>query len=199
MKIAVIGSTGRAGSRIVAEAKQRGHEVTGISRHEEKGLKKSLWDLTHNDVKGFDVVVSAFANWEDQSLHLKAVKHLDNIMKGLESRWIAVGGAGSLFVAEGLRLKDSKGFPAEYKAVAEGMAEGLSYLESKADSNWSYFSPAAMFEPGERTGRYRFGEDYLLTDEKGNSAISMEDYAIAMVDAIEKKLFNKRRFTAVRE
>ncbi|MFA5906630.1 MAG: NAD-dependent epimerase/dehydratase family protein, partial [Desulfobacula sp.] len=155
MKIAVIGSTGRAGSRIITEARQRGHEVTGISRHEEKGLRKSLWDLTQNDLKDFEVVVSAFATWEEQSLHLKAVKHLDNIMKNLESRWIAVGGAGSLFVAEGLRLKDSEGFPAEYKAVADGMAEGLTYLESKAVSNWSYFSPSAIFEPGARTGRYR--------------------------------------------
>lgn len=199
MKIAVIGSTGRAGSRIITEAKQRGHEVTGISRHEDNGLKKSIWDLTQDDIKDFEVVVSAFATWEDQSLHLKAVKHLDNIMKNLENRWIAVGGAGSLFVAEGLRLKDSEGFPAEYKAVADGMAEGLTYLESKGISNWSYFSPSAIFEPGERTGRYRFGEDYVLTDAKGNSTISMEDYAIAMVDAIEQKLFNKKRFTAVRK
>lgn len=199
MKIAVIGSTGRTGSRIVTEAVQRGHQVTGISRHEENGVKKSLWDLTRNDLKDFDVVVSAFATWEDQSLHLKAAQHLDRIMTGLGSRWITVGGAGSLFVAEGLRLKDSDGFPAEYKAVADGMASGLSFLESKATSNWSYFSPAAIFEPGERTGQYRFGEDYVLTDAKGSSAISMEDYAIAMVDAIEQNLFHKKRFTAVRK
>lgn len=197
MTIAVIGSTGRAGSRIMAEAKKRGHQVKGIARHEENGIKKSLFDLTQNDVKEFDVVVSAFAAWEDLSLHIEAVKHLDTIMKGLNTRWIAVGGAGSLFIAKGLRLKDTEGFPPEYKPVADAMAEGYDYLQSGAGSNWSYFCPAAMFEPGEKTGRYRFGEDDLLVNEKGNSIISMEDYAIAMLDAIEQNRFNKKRFTAV--
>lgn len=199
MKIAVIGSTGRAGSRIVTEAQERGHEVVGISRKSIDGIQKDLWSLSQDDLKGFDVVVSAFGTWEDQSLHLKAAKHIDSIMSGLSTRWIAVGGAGSLFVAPGLRLMDSDGFPEAYKAVAEGMGKGLEYLENEGTSNWSYFSPAAAFEPGEKTGQYTFGQNELLVDSKGNSSISMEDYAAALLEVIEKDLYNKQRFTAVQK
>jgi uncharacterized protein len=197
MKIAVIGSTGRAGSRIVSEARGRGHEVTGISRSEINGWKKDLWDLTSEDVKCFDAVISAFATWEDQTLHLKAASHLDKIMSGLDSRWIAVGGAGSLLVSSNLKLKDSENFPADYKNVADGMAMGLDFLLSEGKSNWSYFSPSAEFDPGERTGKYRLGDDYLLIDAEGESNISMEDYAIAMIDVLEQNKFNKKRFTAI--
>lgn len=196
MKVLVIGSTGRAGSRIVAEGLRRGHEVVGLSRNDDAGIKKDLWQLSTEDVKAFDVVVSAFGTWTDQSLHLKAAQHLDAIMKPLDTRWIAVGGAGSLYVAPNLRLMDSEGFPAEYKAVAEGMAQGLLYLEEAAESNWSYFSPSAAFEPGEKTENYQFGLDDLLFDENGKSYISMEDYAAALLDVIEKDLYNKKRFTA---
>ena len=197
MKIAVIGSTGRAGSKIVKEATQRGHQVTGISRSENSGIKKDIFELTKEDVQAFDVVVTAFASWEDQTLHLKAAKHLDSIMEGLSSRWIVVGGAGSLFVSDTMKLKDSEGFPPEYKAVADGMAKGLDYLLSDGKSNWSYFSPSIEFHPGEKTGNYCFGQNHLLVDENGKSGISMEDFASAMVDVIEQNKFNKEHFTAV--
>lgn len=204
MKIAIIGSTGRAGSRIMAEALKRHHEVTGYSRTGDqgvqgiKGIQKDLFQLTEEDLKGFDAVVSAFSTWGDQSLHLKAAEHLDRVMKNLDTRWVTVGGAGSLFVAEGLMLKDSEGFPEAYKAVADGMTEALEFLQSSGESNWSFFSPAAVFEPGEATGRYRFGQDQLLSDPEGNSVISMEDYATALIDVLENKTFNRQRFTAVR-
>lgn len=196
MKILVIGSTGRVGSRIVSEGKLRGHEAIGVSRSEANGIQKDLWDLTIEDLKGYDVVISAFGTWSDQSLHLKAAEYIDSIMKNLSSRWIAVGGAGSLLVSPNLKLMDSEGFPAEHKAVAEGMAEGLSYLLSKAESNWSYFSPSGIFEPGEKTGSFKFGLDELLANEEGKSYISMEDYASALFDVIEQGLYNKTRFTA---
>lgn len=197
MKIAVIGSTGRVGSRIMNEGTLRGHEMTGISRNETTGIKKNLFELTSNDLKDFDVVVSAFGVWDDQSLHLKAAKHLDSIMSSLNNRWIAVGGAGSLYVASDLMLKDSDGFPEEYKGVANGMYEGLDFLKKEAISNWSYFSPAAIFEPGDKTGAYKLGLEELLTDSNGKSYISMEDYALAMIDVIEQNLYQKTRFSAV--
>jgi len=197
MKIAVIGSTGKAGSRIVKEGRERGHTVIGISRNEKNGIQKDLFTLTAEDVQEYDVVISAFATWDDQYLHLKAAMHLDSIMSGLKSRWITVGGAGSLYAAEGLRLMDSEGFPSEYKGVAEGMAKGLDFLLKNGVSNWSHFSPPAEFAPGEKTGKYRFGEDRLLTGSDGISAMSMEDYASAMIDVIEQNRYNKKRFTAV--
>lgn len=199
MKIAIIGSTGRAGSRILSEAQKRGHEVTGISRNETVGVRKDLFSLTTDDLQNYDVVVSAFATWDDQTLHLKAAQHLDQMMQPLKSRWIAVGGAGSLYVADGIRLKDTDSFPVDYKAVADGMTEGLVYLENNGQSNWSYFSPAAQFEPGVATGKYHIGEDRLITNEKGDSYISMEDYASALLDVIEKNLYNRKRFTAVQQ
>lgn len=199
MKIAIIGSTGRAGSRIYNEAVSRGHAVTAISRSTTEGIAKDLWSLTSIDLAGFDVIVSAFGTWVDHAQHLQAAKHLDHLMTGHPGRWLAVGGAGSLYVAENVRLKDTPDFPEAYKPTADAMTDALVYLESKAQSNWSFFSPSADFQPGVRTGAYVFGKDFLLTDENGMSIISMEDYAAALLDVIEQNLYNRERFTAVRK
>lgn len=195
MKIAIIGINGRSGSRIADEARLRKHKVMGISRHVEEGIQKSVLNLTVEDLKGVDVVVSAFAAWENTSEHLAVAKHLDQILKGSNARWIIVGGAGCLYVSEGVKLVDTPEFPEEYKSVAYAMGEALDFLKDNGKSNWSFFSPPALFEPGEKTGNYQLGNDFLLTDQSGESKISMEDYAVAMMDIIEQNKFNRTRFT----
>jgi hypothetical protein len=99
-----------------------------------------------------------------------------------------------LFVAPNVRLVDAPNFPADYKEIALAHGEALEVL-SHADLDWTYFSPAAFIQPGERTGKFRLGEDTLIADEKGNSQISAEDYAIALVDELEKPKYIRRRFT----
>lgn len=197
MNIAIIGYTGRAGSRIMKEALDRGHHVRSVGRKEDADVSKNLFELETNDLKDVDVLISAFGTWDDFSLHTKAAKHLNTVAKALDLPWYTVGGAGSLFVAEGLQLVDTPDFPEAYKGVAKGMTDALNYLQDEADSKWSFFSPPAIFEPGKRTGTYKFGDNFLLADSQGNSYISMEDYAIAMMDAVEELKFIGRRFTAV--
>ena len=109
-------------------------------------------------------------------------------------RFIEVGGAGSLFVAPNVRLVDAPNFPEAYKEIALAHGEALEVLRH-ADLDWTYFSPAAFIQPGERTGKFRLGEDTLIADEKGNSQISTEDYAISLVDELEKPNYIRRRFT----
>ena len=118
----------------------------------------------------------------------------DAVKQAGVQRLLIVGGAGSLEVAPGLQLANSPTFPEAWKPIATAHIEALEvYL--KADLNWTYFSPAAMFQPGERTGTFRIGSDQLLVDEKGESRISTEDYAIAMLDEVEKPRFIRKRFT----
>lgn len=197
MKIAVLGSTGRIGSRIYEEAKDRDHKVVGISRREEADISKDLFDLSAEDFNDTDVIICSFGTWTDQSLHLKVAKHLDAIAVNSNTKLYMVGGAGSLFVAEDLRLLDSDAFPKEYYSVADGMKKGLDYLQAEGKSQWSYFSPAAVIEAGKRTGQYEYGNNALMMNNDGKSYISMEDYAVAMLDAIEGDMFIRERFTAV--
>jgi len=195
MRIAIIGINGRSGSRIADEARLREHKIIGISRNVEEGIQKNVLGLTPEDLEGVDAVISAFAAWEKTSEHLSVAKHLDRIMEGSDTRWIIVGGAGCLYVSEGLKLVDTPEFPEEYKSVAYAMGEALEFLQNNGKSNWSFFSPPALFEPGTKTGKYQLGDDFLLADQSGQSKISMEDYAVAMMDIIEQNKFNKKRFT----
>ncbi len=109
-------------------------------------------------------------------------------------RVIMVGGAGTLYVAPGLQLLDSPHMPAQWKPIAEAHREAKGMLR-ESDLDWTYFSPAAFFEPGERTGKFRLGTTNLVADEQGNSRISAEDYAIALVDELEKPQHIKEQFT----
>lgn len=205
MKIAVIGANGRVGSRVVAEAKSRQHEVTAIVRdaakvadQDIKVIEKDIFELTTDDIKGFDVVVNAFGAPNDAThLYLDSGKHLAEIFKGLASpRLLIVGGASSLLVDDqGTVLLNTPEFPEAYRVTAEGMFKELEFLRTVEDVNWTFLSPAAEFAPGERTGKFRLGKDHLLVDQDGNSFISMEDYSIALVDEIEKPEHIKMRFT----
>ncbi|WP_145405387.1 NAD(P)-dependent oxidoreductase [Paenibacillus xylanexedens] len=211
MKIAVIGATGKAGSIILKEAADRGHEVTAIVRNASKlqdkslnVLEKDVFDLTASDVQGFDVVVNAFgAPAGKENLHVEVGQALINLLKEApNTRLIVVGGAGSLFTDESktLRLVDSPGFPDAYKATASNQGQNLKDLQASSGIQWTFLSPAAFFNPeGVRTGQYKAGQDVLIVNSEGNSYISYADYAIALVDEIEKPQHQNQRFTVVGE
>jgi len=201
MKIALIGASGFIGSRIAAELSRRGHGVTAITRNPEKvaklpGVAAVAGDIHKADtlaaqLKGHDAVISA--------VHFLATD-LDALLNGVRQsgvkRWIVVGGAGSLEIAPGQRLVDAPNFPEAYKAEAVKGADFLSKLKSEAgDLDWSFFSPAALIQPGERTGKFRLGTDQLLSDAKGESRISAEDYAVALADEVENPAHIRQRFT----
>jgi putative NADH-flavin reductase len=110
-------------------------------------------------------------------------------------RLVVVGGAGSLEVMPGVQLVDTLDFPAAWKPVALAHRDALAVYRLAEDLDWTYVSPAALIEPGRRTGLYRTGTDQLLVDDKGVSRISVEDFAAAMLDEIKKPRFLRRRFT----
>lgn len=199
--IALLGITGRAGSRIAAELLQRGHALTGIARDVSKataqpGLTLKAADATDAHalaeiLRGHDVVVSStpFVGGIDAPTLIAAAKRA-----GVK-RVIVVGGAGSLEVAPGVALIDTPEFPAIYKAEASGGRAFLQALRTERELDWTFISPSAFFEPGPRTGRFRLGGDQLLVDADGKSHISMEDYAIALADEIETPQHTRTRFT----
>ncbi|AMO98089.1 NAD dependent epimerase/dehydratase family protein [Collimonas arenae] len=200
MKIAIIGITGRAGSRIAAEALRRGHTVTGIARSVEQttapvGVQLLQGDATQPEqlaelIRGQDAVVSAA-----QFRVLKAAPLLQAVKSAGVKRLLVVGGAASLEVAPGAILLDSPNFPAEYKVEAVPGKQFLDDLRAETTVDWTFLSPPALFAPGERTGKFRIGQNQLLSDEQGQSQISMEDYAIALLDEIEQPKHVRQRFT----
>ncbi|QRX84091.1 NAD(P)-dependent oxidoreductase [Glaciimonas sp. PAMC28666] len=200
MKIAIIGVTGRVGSRVATEALRRGHTVTGIVRSVEKintiaGVAVVRGDATKPEqlaklIKGHDAVVSA-ANFRV----LTAAPLVQALKEAGLKRLIVVGGAASLEIALGLILLDSPDFPAEYRGEAVPGTQFLADLRAETTLEWTFLSPSALFAPGERTGQFRLGHDQLLSDEKGLSHISMEDYAIALVDELEHPQHMRERFT----
>ena len=195
MKIAVVAANGKAGQLIVEEAVKRGHDVTAIVRSENKTqaqhlLKKDLFDLNKEDLAGYDVVVTAFGAWTSETLplHSKSIEHFNDLLAGTSTRFLVVGGAGSLYVdkEKKVRLVDTAEFPAEYKPLASAQADELDLLRTKKDLNWTFVSPAAEFIPdGARTGEYILAGDFFTVNEAGESKISYADYAIAFVDEIE--------------
>ena len=200
-KVAVVGISGRVGSRIAAELLRRGHGVTGIARNvsavpARPGLTVQAADGTQPGalapiLTGHDAVVSAmhFAGGITAPALISAVKHA-----GIK-RVMVVGGAGSLLIAPGVALIDSPDFPAAYKAEASAGRVFLDALRTETELDWTFLSPSAVLEPGERTGKFRLGGDELLADMQGKSHISMEDYAIALVDELEAPRHSRRRFT----
>ncbi|KAA3528886.1 NAD(P)-dependent oxidoreductase [Agrobacterium tumefaciens] len=198
-KIALIGASGNAGSRILKELSDRGHQVTAIARNPEKiaslpnvvAKKGDVFDQAELSelLKGHDAVISA--------VHFTAsdpVTLIEAVRASGVSRYLVVGGAGSLEIAPGQRVVDLPDFPAAYKAEATKGAEFLDRLKGEKQLDWTFLSPSAEFVPGERTGKFRIGKDSLLSNEAG-SRISFEDYAIALVDEIEKPQHSRQRFT----
>ncbi|MBD8027504.1 NAD(P)-dependent oxidoreductase [Ureibacillus sp. Re31] len=210
MKIAIIGASGKAGSLILKEAASRGHEVTAIVRDAAKVqdknvevIEKSVFDLTSDDVKPFDVVVNAFgAPLGEEQAHVDAGHSLIEALKGTDTRAIIVGGAGSLYVDEARTMKvmETPDFPDIFIPTAKGQGRNLQELQETTEMTWTFISPSAVFDPeGKRTGSYQTGKDQLLVNSKGESYISYADYAIAVVDEIENPQHLNERFTVVGE
>jgi uncharacterized protein len=206
MKIGIIGATGKAGSLILNEAAERGHEVTAIVRDASKlvnknvaFLEKDIFKITTEDVDQFDVIVNAFgAPLGEEQAHVDAGHALIEALKGTDTRAIIVGGAGSLYVDEDktLRVMDTPDFPEMYKPTAAGQGRNLQELQEATNISWTFISPSAFFDPeGERTGAYQVGKDHLLVNAKGDSYISYADYAIAVLDEIEHPKHRNERFT----
>ena len=205
MKVVLYGATGKSGIRILTELLSRGHDVTAVARKligipaNVKTAKDDLSDVNKIAavISGADAVVSAYAPPQDDTDQLLGVteREIDAVRKaGKNIRLIVVGGAGSLEVAPGVTVLQSGHLPAEWVPIATSHAKALALLKA-SDINWTYFSPAAFFEPGTRTGKFRLGTDQLISDAEGNSRISMEDYAIALVDELEKPAHPRARFT----
>lgn len=211
-KVALIGASGFVGTAILKELLSRGHEVTAIVRNPEKvSVKSEKLNIVKADVsdvdalsaalKGNDAVISAYnPGWTNPNIYEETLKNYPLILKAVKQadfkRLLIVGGAGTLFCAPGLRVVDSGAIPAEIMGGVKSLGEFyLNTLMNEKDLDWVFFSPAGSLEPGERTGKFRLGKDDLIVDENGKSHISVEDYAVAMVDELEKESHHYERFT----
>ena len=218
-KVVLIGASGFVGSAILNELLYRGHQVTAIAPHPEK-VKADNPNLTvvQGDAtdpatlagvsKGKDAVISAYnPGWGHPRQYEETLEKYPKIVEGTKRagvrRLLIVGGAGTLFVAPGLRLVDTGDLPAEWLPGVKSMGEFyLDYLMSEKEVDWVFFPPAGNLGnmgqqgPGKRTGKFRLGKDDMLFDEKGESFISVEDYAYAMIDELEQENHHNERFTA---
>lgn len=207
MKIAVVSSNGKVGRLVVAEALRRGFEVTGFARSENKSdakqfVKKDIFDITADDLAGFDAVVDAFGTFapETLDLHTKSLMHLADAVANTQTRLLVVGGAGSLYVNKEhtLQLLDTPEFPKEYYPLAKAQTDELVALRKRNDVKWTFVSPAAVFDPeGKRTGEYILGGEEFILNERGESVVSYADYAVAMVDEIETGNYVQQRISVV--
>lgn len=207
-KIAVVAAGGKVSRKVITEAVNRGFDVTAFGRKAENMtdsqhyVQKDILALTADDLKGFDAVVDGFGAWTPETLpdHSTTTEHLSRILSGSSTRLLIVGGAGSLFVDKEhtTALSDTPDFPDDYKPVATAMGDALKLLRRHDDVNWTYVSPAADFRAdGERTGKYILAGEEFTLNSKGESIISYADYAIAMVDEIEKGDHIKQRISVV--
>ena len=200
MKIAVVGASGNAGSRIVTELASRGHAVTAIARHPEKITTQPNVTARQGDVLDQAGLAALFAGHDAaiSSVHFldsDPVRLIGAVSESRVARYLVVGGAGSLEVAPGVRLVTIPAFPAQYKAEAEKGGVFLDLLRQQTELNWTFLSPSALFTAGERTGKFRLGTDQLLTASDGKSWISFEDFAVALADEIEHPAHIRQRFT----
>jgi uncharacterized protein len=209
MKIALIGATGFIGSGLLAEALSRGHSVTALVSRPERlapqaGLKVEGVDVLDQQqlaakLEGHDAVISAFSGHAQEDVRGYYGRGADAIIGGTKQarvpRLLVVGGAGSLEVAPGVQAVDTPQFPEQWKASALGARDTLEKLRKEQALEWTFLSPAAMIQPGERTGKFRLGGDQMLTDAEGNSRISVQDYAVAMIDELEQPAHSRKRFT----
>ena len=208
-KLAIVCAAGRMGRLLTEEALARGFDVTGFVRSEKsevaggaKKVVKDLFDLTPADLAGFDAVIDAFGAWTPETIpqHKTSLKHLCDILSGTGIRLLVVGGAGSLYVnpEHTLQVKDLESFPDMFKPLANAQGEALADLRKRDDVKWTFLSPAADFvADGERTGEYLVGGEEYFENSKGESRISYADYAIAMIDELEKGEHINERFSVI--
>lgn len=208
-KIAVVAAGGRVSRQVISEAVRRGFDVTAFGRKAENMtdaqdyVQKDILDLTAADLAGFDAVVDGFGAWTPETLsgHSTTTEHLCQILSGSPVRLLIVGGAGSLFINKEHTavLAEAPDFPDAFKPLASAMAQALLKLRQHDDVKWTYISPAADFQAdGERTGKYILGGEELTLNSRNESIISYADYAIAMVDEIEKGHHINQRISVVR-
>lgn len=208
-KIAVVAAGGRVSRQVISEAVRRGFDVTAFGRKAENMtdaqyyVQKDILDLTAADLAGFDAVVDGFGAWTPETLsgHSTTTEHLCQILSGSPVRLLIVGGAGSLFINKEHTavLAETPDFPDAFKPLASAMAQALLKLRQHDDVKWTYISPAADFQAdGERTGKYILGGEELTLNSRNESIISYADYAIAMVDEIEKGHHINQRISVVR-
>jgi hypothetical protein len=200
MKVALIGATGRIGSKITTELLARGHSVTAIVRNPDKAasqpnVKAVKGDVTDPDsvaalIRGHDAVISSAPFNPGISPQVLAA-----VRKSGVKRYIAVGGAGSLKAADGKLVMENPQIPAEWMPSIKEGSELLKLLRADQQLDWTFFSPAVQIGPGERTGKFRLGGDEVVAAADGKSSISYDDYAIALVDELENPKHVRRRFT----
>lgn len=209
MKIAVVAASGKAGRKIVAEAANRGFEVTAFVRRAvdidgaAKVIIKDILNLERGDLENFDAVVDAFGAWSPETLplHTTTSQHLCDILSGSNVRLLIVGGAGSLYVDKDhkTQLLNTPDFPAEYFPTAQAQTNELAELRKRNDVNWTFVSPAIDFRAdGERTGKYILAGEELTFNAAGESIISYADYALAVVDEIAGGNHIRQRISVVK-
>lgn len=208
-KVAIVCAAGKQGTCLVNEAVARGYDVTGfvrgngkIANPAAKTVVKDLFDLTREDLAGFDVVIDAFGAWTPETLplHRTSLKHLCDILSGTKIRLLVVGGAGSLYVnpEHTAQVKDLESFPDAFKPLANMQGAALDDLRKRSDVLWTFLSPAGDFmADGARTGEYLLGGEEYFVNDKGESRISYADYAIAMIDEIENANNIQKRFSVI--
>jgi uncharacterized protein len=209
MKIVLIGASGMIGSRVLRELVSRGHEVTAISRGPSRVIERPGVTVVRGDVndpgsaeviRGADAVISAYGSGQGSEERVITATRalLTAARQAGVKRVIIVGGAASLLVAPGVTLLNSGHLPKEWQAIAKVHSDLLQLLRTTnlgAGLDWTYFSPAGFIQPGERTGKFRLGKDEMVADEQGQSRISAEDYAVALVDELERPQHVRQRFT----
>lgn len=210
--VTLIGASGFVGTAILNELLARGHRVTAVVRNPGKiGIKSPLLTVVQADVtdtsalvaacKGRDAVISAYnPGWTNPNIYEETLRNYPLILEAVRQsgvrRLLCVGGAGTLFCAPGLRVVDSGVIPDAIMGGVRSLGEFyLNTLMNEKEIDWIFFSPAGTLEPGKRTGKFRLGKDDLIVDENGNSHISVEDYAVAMVDELEMPQHHYERFT----
>ncbi len=210
--VVLIGASGFVGSAILNELLTKGHKVTVIVRTPQKinvenpnlaVIKADVSDTNTliNACKGKDAVISAYnPGWTNPHIYEETLRNypliLDAVKQSGVKRLLCVGGAGTLFCAPGLRVVDSGVIPKAIMGGVKSLGEFyLNTLMNEKDIDWIFFSPAGTLEPGQRTGKFRLGKDDLIVDENGNSHISVEDYAVAMIDELENPKHHYERFT----
>lgn len=214
MKVAVIGATGFVGTQVVNELISRGNEVIAIARNSDKvpaleKLQAKAVDVTDEAalaeaIKGSDAVISTFnAGWTNPNIYQDFLNGSRHIEKAVEAsgvkRFITVGGAGSLFIADGLQLVDTEEFPAEIKPGALAARDYLNEIKNNETLDWTFFSPAIEMHQGTagvRKGTYRTALENPVFDGDGRSVLSVEDVAVALADELEQNRFIRQRFTA---
>lgn len=207
MRVVLYGATGTIGSRILKELLSRGHAITAVVRDPSKLRAQNNLKIEKGDILdpasiaklawGADVIVSSVGPASPaQANQLSDVARalIAGTRRAGSPRLIVVGGAGSLEIAPGQQLVDSPSFPDAYKPTALAHRDAF-YILRDCDLNWTCFSPAGVIQPGERTGKFRLGLNSLVSDGKGNSSISAEDYAMALVDEVENARHTRQRFT----